>query len=306
VRYSTVFRLTEEEAKDKVELDLGSVTATAEVHVNGQKLAVLVAPPWKTDLTGFLTSGDNKLEILVYNTLANHYQTIPSNYRGSPVSGLMGPVRLRSRDWKDRTFGTAAPETKTISTVGNVRVTVTTGSLDVLNGKMSAGGNLLRQPGLVTSLSGSRGHEGGGSDFAAIFNGTAGNKDGGDQTENDGATFVGMGDGNTLEVVFDSAKAPGGVKIQSIRTYAGHGDARASQRYTVFAAKASAPDQFVPLAEVASDAPGGGLNMVAIGMVNDAPLMDGVRGLRFVFKNGPVGFNVYREIEVIGSSQARK
>jgi hypothetical protein len=41
-------------------------------------------------------------------------------------------------------------------------------------------------------------------------------------------------------------------------------------------------------------------------MVNDAPLMDGVRGLRFVFKNGPVGFNVYREIEVIGSSQARK
>ena len=100
VRYSTTFGLTAEEAKGKTELDLGSVTATAEIRVNGKTVAVRVAPPWKTDLTGFLTSGDNKLEILVFNTLSNHYQTIPSNYRGSPTSGLMGPVRLKSRDWK--------------------------------------------------------------------------------------------------------------------------------------------------------------------------------------------------------------
>jgi len=100
VRYSTAFGLTEEEARGKVELDLGSVTATAEIHLNGNPVAVLVAPPWKTDLTRFLKSGDNKLEILVYNTLANHYQTVPSNYRGSPTSGLMGPVRLVSCDWK--------------------------------------------------------------------------------------------------------------------------------------------------------------------------------------------------------------
>jgi hypothetical protein len=99
-RYSTSFRLTEEEARGKVDLDLGHVTATAEIHLNGKPVTVLVAPPWKTDLTRFLKSGDNKLEILVYNTLANHYQTIPSNYRGSPTSGLMGPVRLVSRDWK--------------------------------------------------------------------------------------------------------------------------------------------------------------------------------------------------------------
>ena len=100
VRYSTSFGVSEEEAKGKVELDLGSVTATAEIRVNGKTVAVRVAPPWKTDLTGFLNPGDNKLEILVLNTLANHYQTIPSNYRGSPTSGLMGPVRLKSRDWK--------------------------------------------------------------------------------------------------------------------------------------------------------------------------------------------------------------
>ena len=100
LRYSSTFALSAEEATGKIALDLGSVTATAEVRVNGKTVAVLVAPPWKTDLTGFLNSGDNKLEILVYNTLANHYQTIPSNYRGSPTSGLIGPVRLKSRDWK--------------------------------------------------------------------------------------------------------------------------------------------------------------------------------------------------------------
>jgi hypothetical protein len=81
--------------------------------------------------------------------------------------------------------------------------------------------------------------------------------------------------------------------------YSGHGDARASQRYMVLAAKASAPDKFVQLAEVAYDAPGG-LNGATIETVSKAALADGVRGLRFVFKNGPAGFNVYREIAVFG------
>ena len=143
-------------------------------------------------------------------------------------------------------------------------------------------------------------------DFAALFNGTAGNKKGGEETENDGSTFVGMGDGNTLEVIFDPTKSPNGVAVQTIRTYAGHHDARASQHYTVFAAKTSAPDQFVPLAEVACDAPGGGLNEVTIGTVSNAALMDNVRGLRFAFKDGPAGFNVYREIAVFGQAQPPK
>jgi hypothetical protein len=317
VRYGTSFKLTEEEAAGRVELDLGSVTATAEICVNGKPVAVLVAPPWKTALAGVLKSGDNKLEVLVYNTLSNHYQTIPSNYRGSPVSGLMGPVVLRSRDWKEGetapsetkktvTIGAATQESKVISTVGDVRVTVTTGPLDAFNGRIGAADNLMRQPGLVASVKGTRGHDGGGRDFAALSNGTAGNKKGGDETDNDGGTFVGMGDGNMLDVVFDSAKAPKGVTVQLIRTYAGHADARATQRYTVFAAKSSAPDQFVSLAEVANESSDGGLNEVAIGTVSNAALMDGVRALRFVFKNGPAGFNVYREIAVFGQVSPQK
>jgi len=183
---------------------------------------------------------------------------------------------------------------------------VATGSLDALDGRIKADANLMRQPGLVASVRGSRGHNGGGSDFSVLFNGTAGNKKGGDGTDNDGGTFVGMGEGNTLDLVFDPAKAPGGVTVHAICTYAGHGDARASQRYTVFAAKTSAPDRFVQLAEVASDAPAGGLSEVTVATISKAALMDKVRNLRFVFKNGPAGFNVYREIAVIGPEQPGK
>ncbi len=100
VRYSTNFTLAEDDAKAHVTLDLGRVIATAEVHLNGCDAGVRVAPPWRFDLTGLLIPGDNRLEVLVYSTLANHYQTIPSRYRGSPEAGLIGPVRLLSRDWK--------------------------------------------------------------------------------------------------------------------------------------------------------------------------------------------------------------
>lgn len=94
VRYSTRFTLTGQEAKTGMAVDLGRVAATAEVLVNGRKAGVRVAPPWRVDVAGLVKEGENTLEVLVYNTLANHYQTIPSNYRGNPVSGLIGPVNL--------------------------------------------------------------------------------------------------------------------------------------------------------------------------------------------------------------------
>ena len=97
-RYTTRVQLTSNEARAKAMLDLGKVAGTAEVHINGKKVGVKVAPPWKVDVTGFLKKGENTVAVLVYNSLANHYQTVPSNYRGNPVSGLLGPVQLFSRD----------------------------------------------------------------------------------------------------------------------------------------------------------------------------------------------------------------
>ncbi|MEI6644891.1 MAG: glycosyl hydrolase [bacterium] len=78
----------------RVWLDLGDVAASAEVRVNGKPAGVLVAPPWKLDVSSLVKPGENRVEVLVCNTLANHYCTVPTRYRGSPVSGLLGPVTL--------------------------------------------------------------------------------------------------------------------------------------------------------------------------------------------------------------------
>jgi hypothetical protein len=96
VLYRRAFSLAPRELEAAVELDLGGVCATAEVTINGKKAGIRVAPPWTFNLDGLLKPGENVIEVLVYSTLANHYQTIPSLYRGSPVAGLLGPVRLRS------------------------------------------------------------------------------------------------------------------------------------------------------------------------------------------------------------------
>jgi hypothetical protein len=81
----------------RVWLNLGSVAASAEIRINGQLAGVKVAPPWSADITQFVKSGENRIEVLICNTLANHYTTVPTGYRGSTVSGLLGPVRLEIR-----------------------------------------------------------------------------------------------------------------------------------------------------------------------------------------------------------------
>jgi gluconolactonase len=47
------------------------------------------------DISKQVKPGENRIEVLVFNTLANHYLTIPTRYRGEPTSGLLGPVTLR-------------------------------------------------------------------------------------------------------------------------------------------------------------------------------------------------------------------
>ena len=81
-------------AAKRIVLDLGEVVASAEVRVNGKTAGVRVCPPWRFDITQAANAGENQIEILVHNTLANHYTTVPTNYRGSTVSGLIGPVTL--------------------------------------------------------------------------------------------------------------------------------------------------------------------------------------------------------------------
>ncbi len=93
-RYRTTVPLTKAQLRGRQTLDLGSVAASAEVVVNGKPAGIRVAPPWRVEISGLLRPGTNRLEILVCNTLANHYVTVPTRYRGALTSGLLGPVKL--------------------------------------------------------------------------------------------------------------------------------------------------------------------------------------------------------------------
>jgi hypothetical protein len=91
-----VYRKTLEiPAAQSVVLDLGNVVSTAEVRVNGKSAGVRVTPPWTFDISEQVKPGANRIEVLVYNTLGNHYLTIPTHYSRMTTSGLLGPVSLR-------------------------------------------------------------------------------------------------------------------------------------------------------------------------------------------------------------------
>ena len=92
--YRKTISLTAEQIAQGVRLDLGTVSATCEVKVNGQDAGTYIYAPYQAKITSLVHPGENQIEILVYSTLANHYQTIPTPYKGDPEAGLIGPVEL--------------------------------------------------------------------------------------------------------------------------------------------------------------------------------------------------------------------
>lgn len=92
--YSKECQLPKNSEGKRLLLDLGDVVATCEVKINGKPLGILISPPYQVDITSFASEGNIKIEVLVYSTLSNHYQTIPTPYRGEPKAGLIGPVNL--------------------------------------------------------------------------------------------------------------------------------------------------------------------------------------------------------------------
>jgi hypothetical protein len=72
------------------------VIAAAEIIVNGIGAGVLLTAPWKMDISNYVQAGQNTLEILVANTVANEFCDAPSPYVNSAQtkSGLFGPIEL--------------------------------------------------------------------------------------------------------------------------------------------------------------------------------------------------------------------
>ena len=98
--YEKTFTLTKEQAERYDSLVFGGVGACCKVSLNGGAETTLCCPPWRVDAGGKLKEGENVLRVEVYNTLNNHYQTIPTRYRTSidrAQSGLSGPVTLEEK-----------------------------------------------------------------------------------------------------------------------------------------------------------------------------------------------------------------
>jgi hypothetical protein len=93
-RYSKTILIDEKNLSGKIEIDLGDLVSSAELIINGKSAGIRVSPPWKYDITGYVKAGENRIEVLVYNTLANNYTSVPTRYRGSIKSGLIGPFTL--------------------------------------------------------------------------------------------------------------------------------------------------------------------------------------------------------------------
>ncbi|MGL4852375.1 MAG: glycosyl hydrolase [Phocaeicola sp.] len=94
--YRKTIELPSDIAGKRVSIDLGKIVATCEVHINGKKCGVLLNSPFAMDITPYVGAGENEVEILVYSTLSNHYQTIPTphHYRGDADAGMEGPVKI--------------------------------------------------------------------------------------------------------------------------------------------------------------------------------------------------------------------
>ena len=78
----------------RVHLNLGKVISTAEVWINGKKAGLKLTAPWLFDITDYVKAGNNKIEVLIHNTAANYYLSVPTQYRGKTTAGLLGTVSI--------------------------------------------------------------------------------------------------------------------------------------------------------------------------------------------------------------------
>ena len=230
--------------------------------------------------------------------------------KDSPLvpSGLLGPVRLLEEDWT-REAGDFPPRSHGASR----SLAAKSSPLSITaweDGESSAAFESdVVSRGLVpiAKLVEERpAHDGGGSNADALINGTTLNGSGGEDTENDGRTFRGYAKQGSLTLQLDLNKCRSGYDLAKIQTFAGHFGGRASQNYTVSIAFVPAPEKFQQLADVSFNSwqratevriePRQG-TVLESGRDCRA---SGVAAVRFEFHDGPIGFNVYREFQVIG------
>lgn len=102
--YTTTFSVDRGDGNARIILDLGDVRDVAEVMVNGKMAGTLLLRPYEIDITEFVQTGENRLEIAVTNALFNYMaMREPRTFRAGPTenpsglmsAGLIGPTQLK-------------------------------------------------------------------------------------------------------------------------------------------------------------------------------------------------------------------
>lgn len=113
-RYFRPFNLDESYLRNdtRLEIDLGRVNFCAEIWINGKLAGTRVWPPYRIDITDYVQSGENRVDIVVANLIANRMRwDIFDSAKGSLQSrkwhydgiqrdawcldsGLIGPVQI--------------------------------------------------------------------------------------------------------------------------------------------------------------------------------------------------------------------
>ncbi len=94
MRYQTSLTLEAPKRGEGIFLNLGQVGETAELYVNGKHAGTRLFTPYRFDVTDFVKEGENKLEILVTNSLGTHIHDPFSARTLIRPSGLLGPITL--------------------------------------------------------------------------------------------------------------------------------------------------------------------------------------------------------------------
>lgn len=329
--YRKNFDLASAPTKDSV-LQLGTIHHLARVRLNDRDLGVVWCAPWQVRVpAGLLKERDNRLEIAVTNVWANRLigdeqepadcEWLPGHMGGqylkrfpdwfvresarpsakrftfttwnyftknSPLipSGLLGPVSVLSEQWQQETTTLADEWMAKIPSIWESE------SPDGFEQDLPPAGSRIALSG-IEEIGMTQGHSGA-SDATPIQNGTTRNGSGTGETKDDGKTYRGYGDGNSLLFRFGNQQ---GQTLREIRSFAGHADARASQHFSVWIATSDAPGTFTKHSDAKVESSGGGTQ------VRIAVNAEKVVAVRLDFRNGPEGFNVYREICLIGSEK---
>ena len=79
-------------------LDLGKVGEAAELWINGEYAGAAITNPYVFDVTGLLKQESNRVRVEVINNQAYRLRDPLSTYMTLPVSGILGPVKLRVKE----------------------------------------------------------------------------------------------------------------------------------------------------------------------------------------------------------------